>query len=106
MKYYEIKDMDHPDPDGHGTRILSEDELDMRLTMIQLCNPDDGYMPYSRERQIEILLHGQAKEAPDPWEEWAEGVADSMGWGNRGETFKNVKAALLKLRDLVERKGE
>ena len=93
MSYYEIINMD--DPKGIGQRrIIDETELRRRLRFI-------GKDAKNWDEATQMLLHGKVQEPPDPWEEWAEEVAQA---GYR--TTADFKAALLKLRDLVEKKED
>ena len=95
MRYYEIANMDDPQvSDLRKSRIIDETELRRRLRFI-------GKDAKNWDEATQMLLHGKVQEPPDPWEEWAEEVAQA---GYR--TTADFKAALLKLRDLVEKKED
>ena len=88
--YYEIRDMDE---DGSRlARIIDEDELKRRIERFH-----DEIVPL--DECIQILLHGKVKPDPDPWEEWAE----ESSWAFFDGDGKQIKAALLKLKTLVEK---
>ena len=92
MRYYEITNMD--DPKGIGqTRMIDEDELKRRIEQFH-----DEIVPLNE--CIQILLHGEVKPAPDPWEEWAE----ELTWAIFNGHDVQIKAGLLKLKTLVEKK--
>jgi hypothetical protein len=91
MKYYELKDMDDPFP--ASSRVIDEDELNRRIGLIR----NFSYNIYDAKQ---ILLHGKVKPDPDPWEEWAE----ESSWAFFDGDGKQIKAALLKLKTLVEKK--
>ena len=94
MKYYEIRDLNGPtDADGYGARLIDEDELDRRLNVFRQAGITLDDCKY-------YLLHGNIKEA-DPWEEWAE----ELKWALFDGDDTKIKAALLKLRGLVEKEG-
>lgn len=103
MRYYEITNMDHPQLSEKQTRVIDEDELDRRLSIIMTGNPHHGSMQYDHEQAKQILLHGNVKEAPDPWEEWAEGAADAIVGSEPRADWTHVKNALLNLKALVEK---
>ena len=101
MKYYEITNMD--DPKGIGqTRIIDEYELDRRIA---LAFEEATYAildPNGVDKARDIIVYGKVKEAPDPWEEWAE----ELTWAIFNGHDTKMKAGLLKLRDLVEKKED
>ena len=94
MKYYEIREMNHPVSEGYRARTIDEDELKRRIDQFRRVEN----ITYDECRQI--LLYGKVKEAPDPWEEWAE----ELTWACFDGDDKKIKAGLLKLKTLVEKK--
>ena len=95
MRYYELANMDDPQvSDLRQSRIIDETELHRRLRFI-------SEEAENLEQAKQFLLYGKVKPAPDPWEEWAEELAESYYSGPKSA----VKAALLKLRGLVGKEG-
>ena len=93
MRYYEIRDMNEAalKEGRYRTRVIDEDELKQRILMITAGD--------WRGDEIDILLHGNVQEPPDPWEE----LAEELTWAIFNGHDKKIKAGLLKLRDLVEK---
>ena len=94
MRYYEIRNMDDPRlSDLYEARVIDEEELKRRIKRFY-----DEDIPLND--CIQILLYGKVKPDPDPWEEWAE----ESSWAFFDGDGKQIKAALLKLKTLVEKK--
>ena len=107
MKHYEIRELKHPDPVfGFKSMVIDEGELGDRLRHIIGMELGGMGIEAITSKAINILLHGKLKPATDPWEEWADEFIEATSWARYPEYAKKVKAALLKLRDLVERKEE